>query len=133
MPFTFAALKYRFRLSALGIVSISCYSILLARQAPPTSAQPQATIRVTVNSVLVPPILADEHGRPVLRLTKQDYQTLDEGNPRDLTHCSVQQRASAPPVSPLPSTASAAPPVSRDETAATAASPRFVVCLFDDL
>ena len=133
MPFTFAALKYRFRLSALGIVSISCYSILLARQAPPTSAQPQATIRVTVNSVLVPVIVTDEHGRAVPGLTQQDFQILDEGKPRAITGFSVQQQAPAPPVNPLPSTASSAPPVSPDATPATGASPRFVVFLFDDL
>jgi VWFA-related protein len=99
-------------------------------------------ITVGVNSVLVPVVVRDAHGRTVGDLTQKDFALFDQDKPVAIAGFSVQKRATGAETVPTAersanAAAPNAPPASTN-AAPRAAQPtatpeRFVVFLFDDL
>ena len=95
-----------------------------------------------MNSVLVPVVVRDAHGRAVGDLTQKDFALFDQDKPVAIAGFSVQKRAAGAETVPTAersanAAAPNAPPASTN-AAPRAAQPtatpeRFVVFLFDDL
>jgi VWFA-related protein len=100
-------------------------------------------ITVGVNSVLVPVVVRDAHGRTVGDLTQKDFALFDQDKPVAIAGFSVQKRATGAETVPgAERSANAAapnvPPASTNANTPAAAQPaptpaRFIVFLFDDL
>jgi hypothetical protein len=58
---------------------------LAAQQAAQAPSDKDSTIRVTVDSVLVPVIVRDAQGRAIGNLTKDDFQIFDRGKPQKIS------------------------------------------------
>jgi VWFA-related protein len=102
-------------------------------------------ITVGVNSVLVPVVVRDAHGRAVGDLTQKDFALFDQDKPVAIAGFSIQKRAAGAETAPIAersanTAAPTIPPASTNaaQPAAPGSSPttmpeRFVVFLFDDL
>lgn len=108
---------------------------LLARQGGDAAAEGGTySIKVGVNSVLVPVVVRDAHGRVIGDLTQKDFALFDQDKPKAISGFSVQKREAAedraamvehgnvPYVLSIPS---GAPPASVPR--------RFIVFVFDDM
>src|ERR1700759_5104873 len=86
-------------------------------EAAAASAQVQGgdfKIQVGVNSVLVPVVVRDAHGRVVGDLTQKDFQLFDQDKARTIVGFTVQKRGTTETLAPKTEngTAPAAPPPS---------------------
>src|SRR5271157_2368687 len=123
-----------------------CLALILGAQA--TTAQTNETqapsggitIKVSVNSVLVPVVVRDARGRAVGNLKKEDFQLFDQGKSQAISGFSIQERTV--PEGNAKSSGTASPAPNADARGATApgaaAQPtispqRFIILLFDDL
>ncbi len=100
------------------------------KSAPPLTGP---TIKVSVNSVIVPVVVRDSHGRVIGDLSQSDFQLFDKGRPLKITGFTVEKRASSSDdfaVDATPATSTAAPSPAPPPTSQ---APRFIVFLFDDL
>jgi len=90
------------------------------------------TLHVNVNSVLVPVVVRDEHGKSIDDLEKQDFAVFDDGKPRPLSGFLVEK-----PAMPAKTEQDAATPYAAAQTrvaSKTMVVPgRFTVFVFDDL
>ncbi len=144
-----------------AVISICCFvmcvcvvAALRAQQANDSTARSNGEaaaqsgefkITVGVNSVLVPVVVRDAHGRAVGDLTQKDFALFDQDKPVAIAGFSVQKRAAGAETAPSAErntnvTVAAKPPASTNAAppAAPASQPaatpeRFVVFLFDDL
>ncbi len=109
-----------------------------ARESP--TPQPDPTLRINVDRILVPVTVRDSHGHPVPGLTRDDFQVYDNNKPRPLSGFSVQTRSLPATPSNITSSASVASPATDAPTPhspipepASALPDRITVLLFDDL
>src|SRR3984957_13716035 len=127
-------------------ISICCAVLCLCVVAAPRAQQTNQAaaqggdfkISVGVNSVLVPVVVRDSHGRGVGDLTQKDFELFDQDKPRPIAGFSIQKRAAG-----AESAASAEKSVGAGALNSAAAAPvpatspatpeRFVVFLFDDM
>jgi VWFA-related protein len=105
-----------------------------AAQQPQSQPPPPApAIKVSVNSVLVPVVVRDNHGRVIGDLTQSDFQLFDKNKPLQITGFTIEKRAATndefAPDTTAPTTT--ATPSLAPQT--TPPSTRFIVFLFDDL
>ncbi len=122
-----------------------CCGLVIAQQDPakaqnPQAAEQPAVFRSQVNTVLVPVVVRDTHGRAVGHLTKDDFELLDKGHRQTIASFSAIERpklsrgesgartgnASAP-TAPLSSSG-----VTRSESE-NEDSRRYFIYLFDDV
>ena len=101
---------------------------------PPERLEPDSglTLHVDVDSVLVPVVVRDEHGKSIDNLQKQDFAVFDDGKPRSLSGFLVEKHV------PLRKTEQGVTPAlaSAPTTAAAQAEAlpgRITVFAFDDL
>ncbi len=122
--------------ATLGCIVLFLPPELAAQQAAQAPSDKDSTIRVTVDSVLVPVIVRDAQGRAIGNLTKDDFQIFDRGKPQKISAFTIETRA------PNESATSAlTPPVNAASGAVTppaipaldATPPRCTVLLFDDM
>src|SRR6201996_2486283 len=108
-------------------------------EAAGASAQVQGgdfKIQVGVNSVLVPVVVRDAHGRVVGDLTQKDFQLFDQDKARTIVGFTVQKRGTTETLAPKTEngTAPAAPPPSITMLDTAPKMPqRFIAFLFDDM
>ena len=95
-------------------------------------------IKVGVNSVLVPVVVRDAHGRAIGDLTQKDFALFDRDKPTPIVGFTVQKRGTATetptqkPESATPPATPAVPSITLLDT--TPKTPeRFIAFLFDDL
>ncbi len=119
------------RAATLNFFALFLSSDLAAQQTPQAGAGQDATIRVTVDSVLVPVVVRDAQGRAIGGLTKDDFQVLDRGKLRKLSGFTIEMRATAAPPTPSPAASGATMPHAIPAPDAT--PPRCTVLLFDDM
>ena len=118
-------------------VSLFGYSDLPAQQTSPASPGKDPTIRVNVDSVLVPVVVRDAQGRVIGNLTKEDFQVFDRGKLQKISGFTVETRASTGtiPSAVTPATGAtsgaAAPPAFPSPD--VQGPPRCTVLLFDDM
>lgn len=99
------------------------------QQKPPAAP---TTIRVAVNSAVIPVVVRDSQGRAVGSLTKEDFQVSDKGKPVTIAGFTIEKRAEFPGDTKSSQPPGAAPVLTNRP--APASSPRrFIVFLFDDL
>lgn len=110
----------------LSVVGLFALATVSAEQEPANAP----TIKVSVNSVLVPVVVRDSHDRAVGDLTQSDFHLFDKGKPLQLTGFTVERRAPSENGS-LDATSPAA--AGALASAQGPPSQRFVVFLFDDL
>ncbi len=121
----------------LACMTLLATAYLIAQQskeAPPPGPQP--SIKVSVNSVLVPVVVRDARGFAVGNLKKEDFQLFDQGKPQDISGFSIQERGalqsnSQPSVPPNTSNSGVLPPAPLPPP--QSAPQRFIIFLFDDL
>jgi VWFA-related protein len=108
---------------------------LLAQQGGETAAQGGGyTIKIGVNSVLVPVVVRDAHGRVVGDLTQKDFTLFDQDKPKAISGFSLQKRAESGERAPTveygnaPYVLSVPPP----KPPPASVPQRFIVFLFDD-
>jgi VWFA-related protein len=120
-------------LQAATLIFIASFlsSNLTAQQTPQVGSGQDATIRVTVDSVLVPVVVRDARGRAIGGLTKNDFQVLDRGKLQKLSGFTIETRATAAPIPPSTAASVAAMPAAI--AASDATPPRCTVLLFDDM
>ena len=131
---------------SLVAITLGWLALILCTQA--TTAQTNEThapnggitIKVSVDSVLVPVVVRDAHGRAVGNLKKEDFQLFDQGKFQTISGFSIQERAV--PEGNAKSSGTATPAPNADALGAiapgVAAQPailpqRFIILLFDDL
>jgi VWFA-related protein len=130
--------------SWLFATTLSCIALFLSFLSPDLAAQQTAqassdkdsTIRVTVDSVLVPVVVRDAQGRAVGTLTKDDFRVFDRGKPRTISAFTIETRATNESA-----TSALTPPFTDASGAATppvipapdGMPPRCTVLLFDDM
>jgi VWFA-related protein len=123
-------------ISIFGLVLCLCAIAALSAQQASDAARQGGELKITVgvNSVLVPVVVRDAHGRAVGDLTQKDFALFDQDKPVAISGFSVQKRAVE---AQLPSNAErsdAAALNSAPPAPAPAATPeRFIVFLFDDM
>ena len=127
----------RIRASVLFITAI-CPAILIAAQQTASVPQPGGTVQFksSVNVVLVPVVVRDGHGRVIEDLKKGDFRIFDRGKRQDISHFSVQRRATHGPASAQNAQAAQGAPPAPEAvgTASAKVRPeRYVIFLFDDL
>jgi VWFA-related protein len=76
---------------ALRVCALTATIALAATLAPGPAARAQAPIQVSVNEVIVPVTVADEKGRFVSNLTKDDFKIYDEGKEQKIDFFSHEQ------------------------------------------
>jgi VWFA-related protein len=111
-------------------------SALAAHQTPQAGSGQDATIRVTVDSVLVPVVVRDAQGHAIGSLTKDDFQVLDRGKLQKLSGFTIETRATnqnATAAPTTPSTAASGGAMPPAIPASDATPPRCTVLLFDDM
>lgn len=117
--------------AAFICISVVAHSGLAAQVAAQASSTKEPTIRVSVDSVLVPVVVWDAKGRAIGDLTKDDFQVFDRGKLQKISGFTLEARgpnipsAVAPPVA---STSGVRLPVAPAEV-----PPRCTVLLFDDM
>lgn len=126
-------------LSATTLIWISLfgYSETAAQQTDQASPDKGSTIRVSVDSVLVPVVVRDGQGRAIGNLTKEDFQVFDRGKLQKISGLTVETQAGAESMqnvatSPIASTSGAAAPPAAPAGDAEA-PPHCTVLLFDDM
>jgi VWFA-related protein len=119
------------RAAFLIFLALFLSSDLAAQQTSQAGAGQDATIRVTVDSVLVPVVVRDARGRAIGGLTKDDFQVLDRGQVQKLSGFAIETRATAVPTpASIPASDAARPPAI---PAPDTTPPRCTVLLFDDM
>lgn len=131
---------------SLVAITSGCLALILGAQAataPTNETQAPSsgiTIKVSVESVLVPVVVRDARGRAVGNLKKEDFQLFDQGKLQTISGFSIQERTVPEANAKSSGAASGAPNAdARSLTALGAvAQPailpkRFIVLLFDDL
>lgn len=126
-------------LPAAALICISLFgnSDLLAQQTGQGSPGRDTTIRVSVDSVLVPVVVRDTQGRVIGNLTTEDFQIFDRGKLQKISGFTVETWASTRtiPSAVTPSTGAtsgaAGPPAVPNPDAP--GPPRCTVLLFDDM
>src|SRR5580698_535463 len=118
-------------------ISICCAVLCLCVVAAPRAQQTNQAaaqggdfkISVGVNSVLVPVVVRDSHGRGVGDLTQKDFELFDQDKPRPIAGFSVQKRAAGAESAAAASATSPAPTRASDAATnaltATAPVPRL--------
>jgi VWFA-related protein len=111
------------------VLLLSIAAPLLRAQGAPSANAPQssATIKQTVNNVLVDVVVTDKSGQPVKGLGKQQFQIFENGAPQDIAFFEEHQPEPAPtaPVEPL----KLPPDVYTDFNVTPAAGPAMVLLL----
>jgi VWFA-related protein len=106
------------------------------RNGEPAVAGGDFKIRVGVNSVLVPVVVRDAHGRAIGDLTQKDFQLFDQDKPKPIADFTVQKRSASESPAASANRKSTTPYVITipATTPAPAVVPqRFIVFLFDDM
>lgn len=103
-------------------------------QAP---AGQDSTIRVAVDSVLIPVVVRDHQGRAIGDLTKEDFQVFDRGKPQSISGFTLETRSSAQNIEAAANPGSTpngtADPAQATSIPNSAQPPRCTVLLFDDM
>ncbi len=89
--------------------------MLAAAFAQQASGPGDPVIRVTTTLVQVDALVTDSKGRPVSGLTREDFEVLQDGKPREIVafqfvRAAARQEAAAPPVKARPGDAAPPPP-----------------------
>jgi len=95
----------RARLAALAL-SLSLLAQAAAQQPPPRPEQDEEVVRITSNLIQVDAVVLDREGRQVTDLAPEDFELLEDGRPRPITHFSYVSNDSA---APRPNAAAARP------------------------
>jgi VWFA-related protein len=127
--------------SRLLAATLSCLALFLssgviAQQTAQGSSSKDSTIRVTVDSVLVPVVVRDAQGRAIGSLTKDDFQVLDRGKPQKISAFTIETRStkeSSTPVLTPPVTGASGAPTPPPIPVLDTKPPRCTVLLFDDM
>lgn len=90
-------------------------------------------IQVGVNSVLVPVVVRDAHGRAVGDLTQKDFLLFDQDKPETIAGFTVQKRMADQTGAPSVEHKNVPYVISIPPPAPPAAPERFIVFLFDDM
>jgi VWFA-related protein len=122
--------------ATLNLIALFLSSALAAQQTPQAGSGRDATIRVTVDSVLVPVVVRDAQGHAIGSLTKDDFQVLDRGKLQKLSGFTIETRATnqsvtAAPTAPSTAASGGAMPPAIPAPGAT--PPHCTVLLFDDM
>jgi VWFA-related protein len=91
------------------------------------------TIKVSVNSVLVPVVVRDSHGRAIGDLTQSEFQLFDKNKPLQITGFTIEKRAASREELGVDATSPAAAVAPNSAPQPVRPSSRFIVFLFDDL
>src|ERR1700744_5788611 len=73
-----------------ALLALAVVSAQEPRQQEPTQIGP--VIKVHVNSVLVPVVVRDSHGRAISDLKQSDFQLFDKSRPLTITSFTVEKR-----------------------------------------
>jgi VWFA-related protein len=123
--------------TTLICISLFGYSHLHAQQMRQAAPGKDPTIRVSVDSVLVPVVVRDGQGRAIGTLSKEDFQVFDRGKLQKISGFTVETRASAGAISNAVLPTIAATTGADAPSAVSAANveppPHCTVLLFDDM
>lgn len=125
----------RINASLPGTTLISIFLLAHSGIAAPqgeTSPRKDPTIRVSVDSMLVPVIVRDAQGRAIGNLTKEDFQVFDRGKLLKISGFTVETRVN---IENIPSTNSSTASGSgaAQSPTGTQVPPRCTVLVFDDM
>jgi VWFA-related protein len=122
--------------ATFSFISLFLCSDLAAQQTPQAGSGQAPTIRVAVDSVLVPVVVRDAQGRAINGLTKDDFQVLDRGKLQKLSGLMIETRATirnATGAATPSGTASGGVEMPPAIPAQDPTAPRCTVLLFDDM
>jgi VWFA-related protein len=120
------------RAAILCTTALLALTVISAQEPKEQEPAPMGpVIKVDVNSVLVPVVVRDSHGRAIGDLKQSDFQLFDKSRPLTITSFTVEKRAANAADAGLEATTSVTAPPPAQGAANT--SHRFIVFLFDDL
>src|ERR1700691_4873654 len=76
-----------------ALLTCCCALTLGAQNAAQQAPDSGVTLKVNVNSVLVPVVVRDEQGHAVGNLKQEDLKVFDQGKPRQISGFTMQQGA----------------------------------------
>src|SRR5262249_45792282 len=92
------ALGSRFRHLLLVFLFLASASTLQPQKSP--EGQPPSALKVRTSLVIIPAIVTDKSGKPVLDLTKDDFVVKEDGKPQTIAFFEHIRTAASPGVRP---------------------------------
>ena len=120
--------RLRAALLALSLLSQAAAAQQQQPQRPPAPADEEEVVRLNTELVQLRAVVTDRKGQPVENLKKEDFEVLENGQPREVSFFSLERAPASPGAGPSP----IAPRTSGTPTRPAAAHPTRTIVLFAD-
>ncbi|HYY94240.1 MAG TPA: hypothetical protein VE713_06945, partial [Pyrinomonadaceae bacterium] len=94
--------RLRAALLALSLLSQAAAAQQQQPQRPPAPADEEEVVRLNTELVQLRAVVTDRKGRPVENLKKEDFEVLENGQPREVSFFSLERAPASTGAAPSP-------------------------------